>query len=52
LLDLRDERGKELNLPLFLMGLLLALLRHKDGNLSGIHRSMKDKHREAFVVKK
>jgi hypothetical protein len=50
LLDLRDERGKELNLPLFLMGLLLALLRHKDGNLSGIHRSMKNKHRELLLA--
>ena len=49
-LDLRDERGKELNLPIFLIGLLLALLRHKDGNLSRIHRSMKNKHTELLLA--
>jgi hypothetical protein len=50
LLDLRDERGKELNLPVFLMGLLVALLRHKDGNLSRIYRSMKNKHTELLLA--
>ena len=44
-LDLRDSRGSRLSLPLFLMGLVLALLRNKDGNLSRIHRSMNNRHK-------
>lgn len=41
-LDLRDNRGKRHNLCLVLMGLMLALLRKRDGGLSSIHRSMEN----------
>lgn len=43
-LDLRDNRGKHLNLALLLLELILSLLRNRDGNLSSIHRSMKNMH--------
>lgn len=43
-LDLRDQRGKRHNLGLVLVGLLLGLLRGRDGNLSSIHRSMVNTH--------
>lgn len=43
-LDLRDNRGKRHNLGLVLLGLLLALLRNRDGCLSSIHRSIKNTH--------
>lgn len=45
-LDLRDNRGKRHNLVLVLFGLILGLLRNRDGNLSSIHRSMINKHEE------
>lgn len=41
-LDLRDGRGKFLNLAHILLGITLGLLRNRDGNLSSIHRSMKN----------
>lgn len=41
-LDLRDNRGKRHNLALVLLGLILAILRNRDGNLSSIHRCMKN----------
>jgi len=44
-LDLRDKRGTRLNLPLALLGLLIGLLRKRDGCLSSVHRSMKNKHK-------
>jgi predicted transposase YbfD/YdcC len=39
-LDLRDNRGKRLDMALVLLGVILALLRYRDGTLSSIHRSM------------
>lgn len=39
-LDLRDNRGKRLNLALVLLGVLIGLLRKRDGFLSSIQRSM------------
>lgn len=45
-LDLRDERGKLLDMPFALIGLTISLLRNRDGNLSSIHRSMKNKNQE------
>lgn len=44
-LDLRDNRGKQHNMSLVLCGLIFALLRGKDGNLSAIHRSMEKKQK-------
>ncbi len=49
-LDLRDIRGSRLSLPLFLTGLTIALLRNKDGNLSSIHRSMKNTHNDLLLA--
>jgi len=43
-LDLRDLRGRRLNLALVLLGLILGLLRKRDGTLSSIHRSMVNNH--------
>jgi hypothetical protein len=40
-LDLRDERGKKHPLPIILIGVMIAILRNRDGVLSSIHRSMK-----------
>lgn len=45
-LDLRDNRGKTHNLAFVLLGLTLSLLRSRDGNLSSIYRSMKNKNTE------
>lgn len=39
-IDLRDNRGKRLDLGLVLLGVILAMLRYRDGTLSSIHRSM------------
>ena len=49
-LDLRDTRGLRINLPLVLLGVTIALLRKKDGNLSSIHRSMKNTHNELLKL--
>ena len=43
-LDLRDSRGKFHDLPFILLGLIIGLLRHRDGNLSSIYRSMVNNH--------
>lgn len=43
-LDLRDNRGKIHDLPFILLGVILGLLRKRDGNLSSIHRSMVNTH--------
>ena len=45
-LDLRDSRGKIHDLAFVLLGLMIGLLRNRDGNLSSIHRSMKNTHEE------
>jgi len=41
-LDERDNRGKIHSLPLVLIGVVMALLAGRDGNLSAIHRNMKN----------
>ena len=43
-LDLRDNRGKRHNLDIVLLGLIIGILRGRDGNLSSIHRSMVNTH--------
>ncbi len=43
-LDLRDVRGKRHSLAFVLLSLTLALLRGRDGNLSGTYRSMQNTH--------
>lgn len=43
-LDLRDSRGKRHDLSFILLGVILGLLRKRDGNLSSIHRSMVNTH--------
>jgi len=45
-LDLRDRRGKIHDLSFVLLGLLIGLLRNRDGNLSSLHRSMENTHLE------
>jgi len=45
-LDLRDNRGKRHCLAFVLLGLLISLLRKRDGKLSSIHRSMQNKNKE------
>jgi predicted transposase YbfD/YdcC len=47
-LDLRDNRGKRHDLAVILVGVMLALLSHRDGNLSSIHRYLKN-HYERLV---
>jgi hypothetical protein len=41
-LDLRDNRGKKHCLAFVLLGVILALCRNRDGNLSSIYRSIKN----------
>lgn len=41
-LDDPDNRGKTHSLPLVLMGVVMALLAGRDGNLSAIQRHMKN----------
>jgi len=45
-LDLRDNRGRKLDICFTLLGLTIGLLRKRDGNLSSLHRSMKNKNSE------
>ena len=45
-LDLRSNQGKRLDLGFTLLSLSISLLRNRDGNLSSIHRSMKNKSEE------
>lgn len=40
--DLRDNRGKRHNLSVVLVGVVIALLSNRDGNLSSIHRHLKN----------
>lgn len=39
-IDGRDNRGKNLNMPLTILKFSIALLSNRDGNLSSIHRHM------------
>ena len=41
-MDLRDNRGKEHDLAVILMGVMLAILSNRDGNLSSLHRHMEN----------
>jgi predicted transposase YbfD/YdcC len=41
-LDLRDNRGKRHDLAVILVGVILALLSNRDGNLSSIHRYLEN----------
>ncbi|WP_394774465.1 hypothetical protein [Flavobacterium sp.] len=41
-IDLRDNRGKKHCIAFVLLGVMLALCRNKDGNLSSIHRAIKN----------
>jgi len=43
-LDLRDRRGKKHDLVFVLLGVMVGLLRNRDGNLSSIHRCMVNTH--------
>ncbi len=43
-LDLRDSRGKIHELSFVLLGLIIGLLRNRDGNLSSLHRSIVNTH--------
>jgi predicted transposase YbfD/YdcC len=45
-LDLRDNRGKIHSLAFILLGVIIGLLRKRDGCLSSIHRSMVNKKEE------
>ena len=51
-LDLRDNRGKRHDLAFVLLGVILGLLRKRDGNLSSIHRSMVNTHKQLCLVLK
>jgi len=48
-LDLRDSRGKRHDLAVVLVGVVIALLSNRDGNLSSIQRHLKN-HYEKLVV--
>lgn len=43
-LDLRDRRGKKHNMVFILVGVMVGLLRNRDGKLSSIHRGMVNTH--------
>ena len=43
-LDLRDNRGKKHQLCLILVEFIIALLCHRDGKMSSLHRHMKAHH--------
>lgn len=43
-LDLRDNRGKKHRFSVVILGVLFALFRCRDGNLSSIHRALTNNH--------
>lgn len=43
-LDLRDCRGKKPDLAFILVGVIISLVRNRDGKLSSIHRGMVNTH--------
>lgn len=51
-LDLRDNRGKRHDLAVVLMGVTLALLSQRDGNLSSIHRHLRNHYRQLMEALK
>ncbi len=49
-LDLRDNRGKRHDLAVVLVGVMLALLSNRDGNLSSIQRHLKNHYEQLVAV--
>ncbi len=49
-LDLRDNRGKRHDLAVVLVGVMLALLSNRDGNLSSIQRYVKNHYERLTEV--
>ena len=49
-LDLRDNRGKRHALAPVLLSVMTALLRKRDGNLSSIHRHLKNHYEKLTEV--
>ncbi len=49
-LDLRDNRGKRHDLAVVLVGVTLAVLSNRDGNLSSIQRHLKNHYEKLAVV--
>lgn len=45
-LDLRDNRGKRHCFSVVIFGIIMALYRNRDGNLSSIHRCLTNKQAE------
>ena len=43
-LDLRDNRGKQHELAIILLGVVLAILSNRDGKMSSIHRHLRFNH--------
>lgn len=43
-LDLRDRRGRKHDMAFVLLGVMMGLLRNRDGTLSSIHRCMVNTH--------
>ena len=43
-MDLRDNRGQEHEIAVVLMGVILAILSNRDGNLSSLHRHMENRY--------
>lgn len=48
-LDLRDKRGLRHEMSLILVAIILSLLSNRDGNLSSIHRYMKN-HQDRLLI--
>ena len=48
-LDLRDNRGKRQPIAIVLIGVMIAILRNRDGVLSSIHRSIANTHQALCI---
>ncbi len=49
-LDLRDNRGKRHDLAVVLLGVMIAVLSNRDGNLSKIHRHLEKRYEPLMEV--
>src|SRR5215203_610977 len=49
-LDLRDNRGKKHDLAVVLVGVTLAVLSNRDGNLSSLQRHLKNHYEKLVIV--
>ncbi len=49
-LDLRDSRGKRHDLAVVLVGVTLAILSNRDGNLSSIQRHLENHYEKLVTV--